>query len=55
MLSHPPATTNPASPHWIAWAARMTARRLEPQTLLIVVAPTSTPSPAPSEACRAGF
>src|SRR3990172_511990 len=33
----------------------MTARRLEPQTLLIVVAPTSTPNPAPSEACLAGF
>ena len=55
MLSMPPATTMPASPRRIAWAAIITAFRPEPQTLLTVAAPTETGSPAPSAACRAGF
>ena len=40
MFSVPPATTTWASPHWIAWAASITAFMPEPQTLLTVVAPT---------------
>ena len=40
MFSVPPATTTWASPHWIAWAASITAFSPEPQTLLTVVAPT---------------
>ena len=39
MFSVPPATTTSASPHWMAWAASITAFRPEPQTLLTVVAP----------------
>jgi len=46
MLSIPPATTREASPALIAWAASMQALRLEPQTLLIVVAPTVGGRPA---------
>ena len=55
MFSVPPATTAWASPHWIAWAASITAFMPEPQTLLTVVAPTETGSPAPMAAWRATF
>jgi hypothetical protein len=40
MLSMPPATTTSASPARMACAASITALRPEPQTLLIVNAPT---------------
>ena len=40
MLSTPPATKSWPSPARIAWAARITALRLAPQTLLTVIAPT---------------
>ena len=55
MFSVPPATTAWASPHWIAWAASITAFMPEPQTLLTVVAPTEAGSPAPMAAWRATF
>ncbi len=55
MFSVPPAATTPASPQAIAWQASITAFSPEPQTLLIVVAPTPAGSPAPSETCRATF
>ena len=40
MFSVPPAIITEASPHWMAWAASMTALRPEPQTLLTDMAPT---------------
>ena len=55
MFSVPPATTVRASPHWMAWAASITALSPEPQTLLTVVAPTAGGRPAPMAACRAIF
>ena len=55
MLSVPPATTARASPHWIAWAASITAFMPDPQTLLTVVAPIEEGSPAPMATCRATF
>jgi hypothetical protein len=55
MLSMPPATNRSSSPARTAWAASMTAFRPEPQTLLIVVAPTDSGSPAKMAAWRAGF
>ena len=54
MLSMPPATTMSDVPAMIASAAIIVAFMPEPQTLLIVVAPTDIGSPAPSVACRAG-
>src|SRR5215470_17009256 len=54
MDSMPPATTTSESPVAIPWAASITDLRPEPQTLLIVRAATSTGSPAPRAACRAG-
>ena len=54
MLSMPPATMMSwlptASRSWASIAAFMP----EPQTLLMVVAPADTGSPAPSDAWRAG-
>ena len=44
-----------ASPALMAWAAIITAFRLEPHTLLTVVAPTAGDRPAPMAACRATF
>ena len=55
MFSVPPATTTEASPHWMAWAASITALRPEPQTLLTVVAPIEGLRPAPMAAWRATF
>src|SRR5712671_4827288 len=55
MLSMPPATTISESPVWIPWAARATAFKPDPQTLLMVSAATSGRRPPPSAACRAGF
>ena len=55
MLSMPPATTISALPVWIACCARATAFSPEPQTLLMVMAPTLSGSPPPSAAWRAGF
>src|SRR5262249_30434218 len=54
MLSWPPATMQSASPALIAWAPSITAFRPEPQTLLIVSAPTCGSMPALICACRAG-
>ena len=51
----PAATTTSASPHWMACAASITALRLDPQTLLTVVAPIACGSPAAMAACRVTF
>ena len=50
----PPATTRSASPRATVFAARITACRPEPQTLLTVVAGTVTGMPAWMAAWRAG-
>ena len=55
MDSIPPATTISASPARIAWVASMTALSPDPQTMLMVSAPTAGGSQAPSPAWRAGF
>src|SRR5574338_178783 len=54
MFSMPPATITLASPARIAAAPIITALRPEPQTLLMVVAPTPSGRPALSAAWRAG-
>src|SRR5438270_303852 len=54
MLSIPPTAKARASPARIAWSARTTALSPEPQTLLIVVAPTCGGMSAPMAAWRAG-
>src|SRR3970282_1339156 len=54
MLSCPPATTQWASPALMAWAPSITALRPEPQTLLMVTAPTLGSIPALIWAWRAG-
>ena len=54
MLSMPPATTRLASPSWMASAAIITAFSPEPQTLLMVTAPTDGVD-RPIDAWRAGF
>ena len=51
----PPATTISDSPSATACAARPTAFKPEPQTLLMVIAATRGSSPPRSAACRAGF
>src|SRR6476661_472452 len=54
MLSMPPDSTIPAEPAlMISWAS-MVAFMPEPQTLLTVVAPVASGSPAPRAAWRAG-
>ena len=55
MFSMPPATMTSASPARMICDASVTDFRPEPQSMLIVVAGTSTGSPAPTAACRAGF
>src|SRR5215469_207908 len=55
MDSMPPATTTSDSPSCTACAARATALRPEPQTLLIVSAATRGSQPPLSAAWRAGF
>src|SRR5688500_17993794 len=55
MLSTPPATKSWPSPARTAWAARITALRLAPQTLLTVIAPTLVGSPPSMAHCRAMF
>src|SRR6201986_1907373 len=54
MLSMPPDTTIPAEPALMTSCASMVAFMPEPQTLLTVVAPVASGSPAPRAACRAG-
>ena len=54
MLSMPPDSTMPAEPALMMSWASMVAFMPEPQTLLIVVAPVASGSPAPRAACRAG-
>ena len=54
MLSIPPAMTHATLPAKIASMPCVTAFMPDPQTLLTVVQGTSIPSPAPSDACRAG-
>src|SRR2546430_1592235 len=54
MLSMPPDSTIPAEPAWMMSCASMVAFMPEPQTLLTVVAPVASGSPAPRAACRAG-
>ena len=54
MFSMPPATMSSASPARIADAPSITAFRPEPQTLLMVMAPTLSGRPAFSAAWRAG-
>ena len=55
MFSMPPATMMSASPARMICAASVTAFSPEPQSMLSVVAGTSTGSPAPIAAWRAGF
>src|SRR5271163_4688671 len=55
MDSMPPATTTSDSPSCTAWAARATAFRPEPQTLLMVRAATLGSQPPLRAAWRAGF
>ena len=55
MFSCPPARMIAASSHLIAWAAKWTALRPLPQTLLMVMAGTEWGNPATMAACRAGF
>src|SRR5437660_2057452 len=55
MDSMPPATTTELFPVCTACAARATAFSPEPQTLLIVMAPTAGANPPKMAACRAGF
>jgi hypothetical protein len=55
MLSMPPATMTSALPVLIAWTPKMMGLSLEPQTLLIVTAPTASGRPPRSAAWRAGF
>ena len=54
MFSMPPATIRSASPTRIAWLPSMAAFMPEPQTLLMVAAPTVAGMPALRAACRAG-
>ena len=54
-LGWPPAMTTSASPHLIACAARCTALRPLPQSLLIVIEVHSCGMPASMAAWRAGF
>ena len=54
MLSMPPDSTIPAEPALMMSCASMVAFMPEPQTLLMVVAPVASGSPAPRAACRAG-
>ena len=54
MLSMPPDTTMSAEPALMMSCASMVAFMPEPQTLLMVVAPVASGSPAPRAACRAG-
>src|SRR5436309_14158594 len=53
--SIPPATTIELLLVWMACAPRATAFSPEPQTLLMVMAPTSGGSPPKIAACLAGF
>ena len=55
MLSCPPATMMLASPQRMAWYPMATARRPDPQTMLMVVEGTSFGIPAAMAACLAGF
>ena len=55
MLSWPPAATISASPSWICWDAKATARSPEPQTWLMFQAALSVGRPALIWAWRAGF
>ena len=50
MLSMPPAATSEKSPQRRSFAADITARIAEPQTLLKVIAPVDSGQPAPSVA-----
>ena len=54
IASIPPATTIPALPARIRSWPSITAFIPEPQTLLIVLAPVASASPAARAACRAG-
>src|SRR5438128_5801564 len=54
MLSLPPDSTFSALPALMMSCASMVAFMPEPQTLLTVVAPVASGSPAPRAACRAG-
>ena len=54
MLSMPPDKTISAEPALMMSCASMVAFMPEPQTLLTVVAPVASGSPAPRAACRAG-
>src|ERR1700721_3145211 len=54
MLSIPPDTTMSAEPAWMMSCASIVAFMPDPQTLLMVVAPTASGSLAPRAACRAG-
>ena len=55
MLSMPPQSTMSAWPHWISWAAKVTAFIPAGQALLMVTPGTCSPAPPRSAAVRAGL